>query len=202
MLVCKFCQKECKNDNSLRNHERLCSKNPSRQFTWLEKNRHKFVPSNQFTKEGSTWSFNEDQLNKIREKALGRKHTTETKEKLSKIAYERGLGGHTSKKQMHYTKTNGEVVYLQSSYEIEFATILDELNIPWERPDPLIWIDENGKSHRYYPDFKIGEKYFDTKNDYLAQKDKPKIFAVSKQNNVIIIVTKEQINKKYIAEFA
>lgn len=31
MLICKYCGKECKNENSLRNHERLCKKNPNRQ---------------------------------------------------------------------------------------------------------------------------------------------------------------------------
>ena len=31
-LECQFCGKECKNANSLRNHERLCKKNPDRQF--------------------------------------------------------------------------------------------------------------------------------------------------------------------------
>lgn len=29
-MNCKFCGKECKNDNSLRNHERLCPNNPDR----------------------------------------------------------------------------------------------------------------------------------------------------------------------------
>jgi hypothetical protein len=31
-MNCKFCEKVCKNDNSLRNHERLCHKNPDRQI--------------------------------------------------------------------------------------------------------------------------------------------------------------------------
>ena len=35
MLVCKFCNKECKNPNSLRNHERLCGSNPTRQTSNL-----------------------------------------------------------------------------------------------------------------------------------------------------------------------
>ena len=30
-LTCQYCGKECKNKNSLCNHERLCSKNPNRQ---------------------------------------------------------------------------------------------------------------------------------------------------------------------------
>lgn len=29
--ICKYCGKECKNANSLRNHERLCKSNPNRQ---------------------------------------------------------------------------------------------------------------------------------------------------------------------------
>lgn len=31
MLICKHCEKECKNKNSLGNHERLCKENPNRQ---------------------------------------------------------------------------------------------------------------------------------------------------------------------------
>ena len=30
-LICQFCGKECKNRNSLCNHERLCKENPDRQ---------------------------------------------------------------------------------------------------------------------------------------------------------------------------
>lgn len=36
-LECQFCGKICKNDNSLRNHERLCKLNPNRQLTTYEK---------------------------------------------------------------------------------------------------------------------------------------------------------------------
>lgn len=32
MLLCKFCNKELKNGNSCRNHERLCKNNPDRQI--------------------------------------------------------------------------------------------------------------------------------------------------------------------------
>lgn len=31
ICYCEFCQKECKNENSLRNHQRLCKQNPNRQ---------------------------------------------------------------------------------------------------------------------------------------------------------------------------
>ena len=128
-----------------------------------------------------------------------RGQTNEAKARLSKIAKERGLGGHTSKQRLYFKKNNGEVVYLQSSYEIKFAQLLEELHIEWSRPEPLTWLDNDGNDHRYYPDFKIGEKYFDTKNSYLAVKDADKIKRVSKQNNVVVeIITYEKISKAYI----
>ena len=40
-MICKFCEKECKNDNSLRNHERLCKSNPKRQIVNIESARIK-----------------------------------------------------------------------------------------------------------------------------------------------------------------
>ena len=48
--ICKYCGKECKNANSLRNHERLCKLNPDHQITlfsdkeWQQSRVH----SNQF----------------------------------------------------------------------------------------------------------------------------------------------------------
>lgn len=39
-LVCQFCGKECKNRNSLCNHERLCKKNPNKQMTASHRKRN------------------------------------------------------------------------------------------------------------------------------------------------------------------
>ena len=73
------------------------------------------------------------------------------------------------------------------------------MDIEWSRPGPLYWVDETGNDHRYYPDFLIQNKYFDTKNNYLVVKDKNKIERVSQQNNVVVeIVTYENITKEYI----
>lgn len=127
-------------------------------------------------------------------------HTNETKDKLRKAAKKNKLGGHTSKKQIYFKKKDGEVVWLQSSYEIRFAELLEELNIKWSRPSPLNWVDDNGIEHRYYPDFKIGLIFIDTKNDYLAKKDARKIELVRQLNNIDLrVVLKNQITKEYIA---
>ena len=49
--LCKFCSKECKSPNSLRNHERLCKSNPNKQESNL-KNRINTIPWNKgLTKE-------------------------------------------------------------------------------------------------------------------------------------------------------
>ena len=123
----------------------------------------------------------------------------ETKQKLREAAKRNNLGGHNSKTRINFIKNDGTLVYLQSSYEIEFAKLLEELNIDWSRPDPFKWIDSNGNDHKYYPDFKVGDIYIDTKNDYLAIADLPKINAVKEQNKIDLrIVTKDQINKEFI----
>lgn len=94
------------------------------------------------------------------------------------------------------------MVYLQSSYEVKFATILDEHHIEWSRPDPVFWVDSNNKTHRYYPDFLINNTYFDTKNDYLIKKDADKIKRVQEQNSItVIIVPYEHINYEFISTY-
>lgn len=200
MLICKFCNKECKNDNSLRNHQRLCPNNLDRIYqngmlgrkgsNQYIKARELGLPDPVITDEGRK---------KISEKAKLYRHTDASKLKLSIKAIERELGGHTSKKQIYFEKKDGIVVYLQSSYEIRFAEILEELNINWERPSPLKWTDDNEIEHRYYPDFKIGNIFIDTKNDFLVIKDARKIELVKEQNNIDLrIVVNNQITKEYV----
>ena len=206
MFICTFCNRQCKNSNSFRNHSRLCKANPNRQISTFErediqntrKKSNQWIKSKELNIEPYGLQSKEAKakialLNKVRGQSV------EARQKISIAAKLRGLGGHTSKQKLYFKKKNGDVVYLQSSYEIKFAAILEDLNIVWERPDPLHWIDKEGIEHRYYPDFKINNKYFDTKNDFLANKDKEKINQVSLQNKVTIeIVTLDKINKEYI----
>ena len=204
MCICKYCGNERKNSNSLRNHERLCKLNPERSTTLFQnedfqKNRNK---SNQYIKAletGTVYSLPEESRKKLSDSAKTRVVTQKRRDKMREYAISRNLGGHTSKQKLYFEKKTGEVIYLQSSYEINFAKLLEELNIEWSRSEPFIWIDSKGLNHRYYPDFKINNIYIDTKNDYLAVKDLPKINAVKEQNQVdIIIVTKDFITKEYI----
>lgn len=123
--------------------------------------------------------------------------TCKSKECLTKLlrknSKENKLGGHTSKRAIYYKMKDGSEVYLQSSYEVRVAESLDENNIAWIRPEPLLWIDKNNVEHRYYPDFYLPEYniYLDPKNSYLFIKDKDKIERTSKQNNVRIFMLQE-----------
>jgi hypothetical protein len=117
---------------------------------------------------------------------------------LSEWAHKLNFGGHTSKVRMEFMKNDGTKVYLQSSYEIQYAMFLESQETKWIRPNPLRWIDEDGISHRYYPDFYLIDSnlYVDTKNDYLIKKDEDKIERVRSQNNVaILVISKEMLDK-------
>lgn len=92
--------------------------------------------------------------------------------------------------KLYFIKNNGEVIYLQSSYEIRMADQLEKNNIKWIRPEPITWVDKNKEKHRYYADFYLidFDVYLDTKNDYLIVKDKDKINNVRKQNKIKLLI--------------
>lgn len=57
---------------------------------------------------------------------------------------------------------------MDSSYEVKLANILDELNIQWDRPEPVEWYDVSGGKHHYFSDFRLidYDLYLDPKNEY------------------------------------
>ena len=133
--------------------------------------------------------------------ALSRWQDSDYKKKMSVLAKERGFGGHTSKVKILYETIDGKQIYLQSSYEILVAKDLDENSIEWIRPDPIMWYDDEGVDHKYYPDFYLKDYdiYLDPKNDYLIKQDKKKIDSVSEQNDVIVLMlSKDQLSWKEI----
>ena len=113
------------------------------------------------------------------------------RENIRQTAIKNELGGKRNSIRFKYNN-----VTLDSSYELRLAKILDKQNIKWIRPNKIKWIDSENVEHRYYPDFYLCDYdyYIDTKNKYLAVKDKEKIKAVGDQNKVKIrIVEIEEI---------
>lgn len=114
----------------------------------------------------------------------GKKHSLETKDKMSKTRVSNMRDNAFYSKRTIY---NG--VTLDSSYELTLAIDLDKNGIEWIRPKSLVWFDGNQK-RRYIPDFFLPkfQIYLDPKNDFLIEKDRRKIQLASEYNNVVILV--------------
>lgn len=196
--ICKFCGKSCKNENSHRNHERLCPKNPDRKYvshTIGHKAWNKGLTKDtdeRIRKSAEIFSkrYKGTELGKLR---LGHPCSEEHKAKMRDIAFRRHLGGWHTSRSIEY---NG--IKLDSEYELMVAKELDSNGIKWERPSYFLWTDDSGIKHRYYPDFylKEYEVYLDPKNDYLINNksarfgitDREKISIVEKQNGIRILI--------------
>jgi len=106
-----------------------------------------------------------------------------------------GLRPNAGKKgEWYFNKHQNKEVYLDSTWEVEFAKWLDKNEIVWERPTHFPWVDAHNKPHKYYPDFYLVEskKYYDIKNDYLIERDQVKINAVLAQNNIDLEILSRQ----------
>lgn len=132
-------------------------------------------------------------------------HSLEAKQKLSKIAHGRNLGGDFCGRHFWHTRLNGSLVHMHSSYETTLAESLDKNQIKWERPGPFRWVDSGGVSHRYYADFYLPNYsvYLDPKNSYLASHPATlnKILEVQRQNPIsLIILNKDELDWDRVLE--
>lgn len=85
-----------------------------------------------------------------------------------------------------FNKYEGNMVLLESSWEVRIAKLLDRVDVRWIRPNPIKWFD--GDKHRYYyPDFYLTdfEVYLDPKNPYCMETGFSKMKVVSSLVNII-----------------
>ena len=177
------------------NHSRWCDKNPKRKdyVKALANNNIEAMNSarkesgccNQYTKARLEGKPIPESPNKGKPGTfLGKKHSKETKE----LMKEKALASTHRRLRRGIIEYKG--VMLESSWELALAERLDELKIKWERPEPLKWVDQDGITHNYFPDFYLPEYdiYIDPKNPHAvaAQKDKINILK-STYNNLIFI---------------
>ena len=154
-MTCIFCQRIIANKGSLAKHQKCCKLNPERVKytrspragrqkgcdTWnkgLTKNEHKSLARPE--REG------------IRFGASLNGHTEETKQKLSKIAKQRNLGG--------YVKGSGcgkkgwyKGIFCDSSWELAFVIYCFDHNISIKRNTQKRQYTWNNKQKNYIPDF-------------------------------------------------
>ncbi len=80
-------------------------------------------------------------------------------------------------------------INMESSWEVSVAKELDSLSISWIRPkDAIPWIDEKGKTRKYFPDFYLEEYdiYLDPKNPIAMKKQQEKVNYFSNNDKMII----------------
>ena len=191
-FTCKYCKKECKNNNSLRNHERLCKSNPEHQLTWFaNKEWQKRKGTNQYIKakqEGKPIP----KYPKRSSPMLGKHLSEETKRKISKSI---SLNNHGGRCKWY----NYNVINLQGTWELAIAKKLDQFSISWiktkEKRYILEYIDDNKKLHSYNPDFYLKEyNYFLEIKGHWWGKDKRKMELVMEQNpNVKIKIIEKDL---------
>lgn len=82
---------------------------------------------------------------------------------------------------------NGEIVFLESTWELKIAEWLDQHSIKWIRPKHIPWVDNKGKNRKYFPDFYLCDFniYVDPKNDYQIKIGKEKIEIIQKSHILI-----------------
>jgi len=210
-MNCKFCDKKCKNDNSLRNHERLCKKNPNKQIivsNFIEYNKKRkdlgIKGCNQYTKARELGLpkpiISNETRKKISENSKKRKYTEEDKIKHSEIM-KRVVELHPDS----YTKNNvvGRVknieyngVKLKGSWELIVVKWFDENDIEWEHETKYFEYEWEG-SRRYYPDFYLPKfnlfievKGYETERDREKWRSVPNLIVLKK--NEIDLIKKNQ----------
>lgn len=203
MYICQYCGKECKNLNSLKNHERCCPKNPNRNYkngmlgktAWskgLTKETDERILKNSLTyKKNKELGLHKDTSG---ENNSMKKHP-EAKLKISKTCLEKSKKGewHTSLAKGHHYNYKGNDLHCK--WELLYAQWLDSQKINWIRPkDRFEYIYQNKK--RYYtPDFYLPktEEYVEVKGyatgkDYAKWKQFPKTLKLK-------VLKKKQLNE-------
>lgn len=189
MFICQYCNKECKSPNSLRNHERLCTLNPARQVS-------SFVAYNA---NNDPWNKGKTgvQVSPMKGKPgsfLGRKHSAETKQKISEKLSINNKGGRAK-----WYDVAGQRV--QGTWERDIALKLEELKIKWVKlktnRDTLTYVMQ-GKLRSYTPDFYLEDYgvYLEVKGFWWGDdKEKMRIVLETYPDKNIVIVEKEQYDK-------
>lgn len=162
--ICKFCDKECKNPNSLRNHERLCKLNPSQDKRCLEllyKNRDKWNQSEDRTawNKGLTCETDERiarQISKLKEgyktgriipSQKGKPHTEEEKRKISETQKKNYAG-----KSRYIPVQEHRKSYAEQYFDVIFTDAqkqfpVDRYRLDYAWPDTKTYIEVDGEQH-------------------------------------------------------
>ena len=174
-LFCKFCGKECKNKNSLVQHEIRCRDNPNR------KSYDSLATWSSINLKGKTKETSD----------VVRKQS----EKVKKLYVEGILIRSNSGKGIGYKCGWYKDIWCDSSWELAFLIYNLEHGVDIKRnSDAFQYKDLSGIFHTYYPDFVIGDTYYEIKGKVTGI-TQLKIDAVCNSGHKIILITYSKIRK-------
>lgn len=212
MYKCKYCERECKNLNSLKQHEIRCKENPNKidisnsciniinyNKRILDGDKNVTPKRNQYTK-AEYYGLEKPIVSDITRKKLsisGKNQIWDDcrRKKLSERMIQAVIDNPESYSSSNINGRIKKRVYndqiFDSNWEVIVAKFLDKNNIKWIRPlngFEYIW---NNSMHIYYPDFYLTDYnlYIEVKG-YIRDKDLFKWKAVPN----LIILKKEEIN--------
>lgn len=215
-FICKYCGKQCKNKNSLAQHEIRCKENPKRincqcnnfnncgRIPWnkgLTKESDKRIKNQaekykQNYKDGKfkVWC---DGLTKETDKRVNNLSA-----KISDTVTNKSKDGnwHVSFSKSNIHAYNG--IKLHGTWELNFAKFLDSKNIKWERPNIQVEYIFEDQKHYYTPDFYLVDFniYIETKG-YPVKRDFKKWEYFKKLYNLDIYFGDDLYNLNIIDSF-
>jgi len=188
MLTCKHCDKECKNLNSLRNHERLCKFNPEKQVSNLNARQDKTPWNKDLTKDTDARVLKN--AASISNSLKGKPSRTIWTDEMRKAKSEWRKQLHKDFPEMHPNrKLAGNRKKMSYPEQVAFD-FLTRYNIVFEH---------NKKIDKYYPDFVIGNTIIeiDGVQWHDKEKDKTRDEVISSYGYTVVrILSSENIEQR------
>lgn len=173
MLKCQYCNKECKNKNSLVQHEIRCKLNPNKIISGFEihnnkiKSGERFIWNKGLTKEtderiqniANTYK-NNLKTGKIKHWATGLTKETDERVKLISEKLKNNPNGGGYREHSGYGKSGWyKNIFCNSTWELAYVIYCLDNNINIKRCNLYYeYLDENDNIHKYYPDFIINNE--------------------------------------------
>ena len=185
-MHCKFCNKECKNPNSLRNHERLCKLNPEKQESSFKK--YPTTPWNKgLTKNDPRVAKNSENVSKA---LKGKPNTTIWTPEMRKAKSEWRKQLHLTNPEMHPNRklaNNRNKISYPEKVAYDWMTAND------------IRFEHHKKIGQYFPDFVIDNLIIEIDGEYWHNEEtdqKKDIFFNESGYDVIRIKAKDRIEDR------
>jgi hypothetical protein len=190
MLLCKFCNKECKNNNSFRNHERCCPDNPNRNY---KNGMTGKKGTNQYAKGVIMSNETKAKIGEASKKQIWSEDRKRYHSERMKLAVAANPNSYTSSNRGRTKEIVYNEIKFQGRWELEFYQFCESNSIQIVRSNEWFEYEWNG-TRKYFPDFYLPEhdlyvevKGYETERDHAKWSQFPNKLKVVKQKEIYAI---------------